>query len=50
MSSSTFDSQTQANIDQWLNGNYDEVTKTEIRQMLDSHETTALTDAFLYRP
>lgn len=33
-------------IDQWLAGNYDEVTKNEITGMLDREEHEALSDAF----
>ena len=36
----------QANIDQWLNGNYDEQSKATIRQLLTEGKTTELTDAF----
>lgn len=28
-----FDAVTQANIDQWLNGDYDEASKQQIRQL-----------------
>lgn len=33
-------------INEWLNGNYDQQTKTEIQSLLDSQSTTELTDAF----
>ncbi|GHA54953.1 phospho-sugar mutase [Pontibacter akesuensis] len=33
-------------IDQWLSGNYDEATKTEINGMLEREEHEALSDAF----
>ncbi|PSR14145.1 MAG: phosphoglucomutase [Bacteroidetes bacterium] len=36
----------QANIDQWLNGNYDEQSKATIRQLLSEGKTGELTDAF----
>lgn len=35
-----------ARINQWLTGQYDEITKTEIRRMVDAKEFDALTDAF----
>ncbi len=31
---------------EWLNGNYDEKTKTEVRQLLDNEDKSALIDAF----
>lgn len=40
------DSAVQKNIDQWLNGNYDEETKAEIRKKLDEKKFDELTDAF----
>ncbi|WP_128544485.1 phospho-sugar mutase [Larkinella soli] len=40
------DSATQAAIDRWLNGNYDEETKAAIRSMMDRGESTELVDAF----
>lgn len=40
------DSAVQAKVDQWLNGNYDEDTKAEIRQNLDGEKFDELTDAF----
>lgn len=33
-------------INQWLKGNYDETTKSEIQQLLDKEAYTELTDAF----
>jgi phosphoglucomutase len=42
----TFDSTTQANIDQWLNGPYDAETKGQIQAMIAAGEQTALTDSF----
>lgn len=33
-------------INTWLNGNYDEQTKSEIQSLLDNESTTELTDAF----
>jgi phosphoglucomutase len=40
------DATTQKNIDTWLNGNYDQQTKAEIRQLMDANAVTELTDAF----
>ncbi|HEX6981705.1 MAG TPA: phospho-sugar mutase [Balneolaceae bacterium] len=40
------DKTTQDNINQWLNGNYDEETKAEIREKLDNKKYNELTDAF----
>ena len=40
------DPQVQKNIDKWLNGNYDEATKAEIREMLAQGKEKELTDAF----
>ncbi len=40
------DQSTQATINQWLNGNYDENTKAEIQGLVDKGATTELTDAF----
>jgi phosphoglucomutase len=31
---------------EWLNGNYDNQTKEEVRQLLDNEDSTALIDAF----
>ncbi len=33
-------------IDKWLSGNYDEVTRTQIQDLLDRNEDEALVDAF----
>ncbi|QKZ12872.1 phospho-sugar mutase [Spirosoma sp. KUDC1026] len=41
-----FDSSTQQRIDQWLKGNYDAETKEAIQHLLDSGNTTELTDSF----
>lgn len=46
MSTSTLAPEILNRINQWLNGNYDEATKAEIRQLMDAGETTELTDAF----
>lgn len=40
------DSNIQEKIDNWLNGNYDEETKTQIRKKLDQEKYEELTDAF----
>lgn len=40
------DQSTQATINQWLSGNYDETTKAEIQALVDKDATTELTDAF----
>lgn len=40
------DPQTQATVQTWLNGNYDEITKTDIQKLLDQQAYTELTDAF----
>jgi len=42
----SIDQSTQATINQWLNGNYDEKTKSEIQTLVDNNSTTELTDAF----
>ena len=42
----TLDTTTQANIDSWLNGPYDEQAKREIQNWLDQGDHEALTDAF----
>lgn len=42
----SLDSTIQNKIDNWLSGNYDEATKSEIKQLIDKGETTQLTDAF----
>jgi phosphoglucomutase len=43
---STLDSAVQNEIDQWLNGSYDEETKAAIQQKLDDEKYDELTDAF----
>ncbi|WP_316737003.1 phospho-sugar mutase [Pedobacter aquatilis] len=40
------DQSTQATINQWLGGNYDEKTKAEIQALVDQNATTELTDSF----
>lgn len=40
------DQSTQATINQWLQGNYDEKTKAEIQSLIDQDATTELTDSF----
>jgi phosphoglucomutase len=40
------DSTTQQNIQKWLDGNYDEATKSDIRALIDLKASTELTDAF----
>ena len=40
------DSSIMTKVDAWLNGNYDADTKAEIRALLTSDDTSALTDAF----
>ncbi|RNL52382.1 phospho-sugar mutase [Pedobacter jejuensis] len=40
------DQSTQATINQWLSGNYDEKTKAEIQALVDQDATTELTDSF----
>lgn len=40
------DPQTQKNVQKWLNGAYDESTKAEIQKLIDSNDTTELTDSF----
>ncbi|MGB4960586.1 MAG: phospho-sugar mutase [Saprospiraceae bacterium] len=40
------DQKIQEKINIWLNGNYDENTKNEIRQLISANKTTELTDAF----
>lgn len=42
----TLDSTTQHNIQKWLDGNYDESAKSEIRGMIEAGAVTELTDAF----
>ena len=40
------DQNTNATVQQWLNGNYDEVTKSDIQKLIDQEAYTELTDAF----
>jgi len=42
----SIDQSTQTTINQWLSGNYDEKTKSEIQELVDKNATTELTDAF----
>lgn len=42
----SLDSKVKRHINDWLNGNYDEETKAQIRTMLDRGETDELADAF----
>lgn len=42
----SIDQSTQATINQWLSGTYDEKTKSEIQALVDNNSTTELTDAF----
>jgi len=42
----TLDSNTQINIEKWLNGPYDEATKSSIRTLIEQDENTLLTDSF----
>lgn len=46
MSLVSLDSSVQANINQWLNGNYDEESKQYIRQLIEEEKHTELTDSF----
>jgi len=46
MQNLTLDPATQANVNAWLNGNYDAETKAKIQQLIDDKNTTELTDAF----
>jgi phosphoglucomutase len=46
MTSQTLDATTQQQVDQWLAGPYDADTKTAIQHLLDSGNTTELTDSF----
>lgn len=43
---SALESNVQANINQWLDGNYDEASKQHIRQLLEEEKYTELTDSF----
>ncbi|WAC40007.1 phospho-sugar mutase [Pedobacter sp. SL55] len=40
------DQTTHATVQQWLNGNYDEITKSDIQKLIDQEAYTELTDAF----
>lgn len=40
------DQNTNATVQQWLNGNYDEISKSDIQQLIDQESYTELTDAF----
>ena len=40
------DAQTQAKINEWLAGEYDQATKVEIQKMIDAGDETGLIDAF----
>lgn len=42
----TLDASTQQRIDQWLGGNYDSDTKETIQHLIDSGNSTELTDSF----
>jgi phosphoglucomutase len=42
----SIDQSTQATINKWLSGNYDEKTKAEIQSLVDQNATTELTDSF----
>jgi phosphoglucomutase len=42
----SLDSNTQINIEKWLNGPYDEATKNSIRTLIEQGESTLLTDSF----
>ncbi len=46
MSTQTLDPAVQERVNAWLEGSYDDATKSEIRRMLDKNETTELTNAF----
>ncbi|RME96920.1 MAG: phospho-sugar mutase [Bacteroidetes bacterium] len=46
MSLNSLDPTTRANVQSWLNGNYDAETKAEIQRLLDAGAVTELTDAF----
>ena len=46
MSLVSLNSSVQANISQWLNGNYDEKSKQYIRQLIEEEKYTELTDSF----
>lgn len=40
------DQTTNATVQQWLNGNYDDITKSDIQKLIDQEAYTELTDAF----
>ncbi|MBN8823663.1 phospho-sugar mutase [Spirosoma sp.] len=42
----TLDPSTQQRVDKWLSGNYDAATKESIQHLIDSGNTTELTDSF----
>ncbi|MDH4461300.1 MAG: phospho-sugar mutase [Flectobacillus sp.] len=44
--STGLDALTQANINTWLTGNYDDDTKSKIQQLIDAGKETDLTDSF----
>ncbi len=46
MKTITLDAAVQEKVNGWLSGNYDEATKSEIKQLVENGETTKLTDAF----
>lgn len=46
MSASALEPNVRANIDQWLNGNYDDASKKHIRQLLKDEKHSELTDCF----
>lgn len=46
MDNLNIDQQIKANIEVWLDGNYDEATKTSIRQLIAQGDEKELTDAF----
>ena len=46
MQNSSLDAATLERVNAWLQGNYDEETKSEIQQMIDNNQLTELTDAF----
>ncbi|GAB3643113.1 phospho-sugar mutase [Spirosoma arcticum] len=46
MTTQTLDSPTQQRVDQWLSGPYDAESKASIQHLIDSGNTTELTDAF----
>ena len=42
----TLDTATQTRVDSWLSGNYDEATKTAIRDMMAADDKTDVVNAF----